>query len=130
MDADRATWRLDQMRAAFPAAQVSDEAIARLEPAMTNDEKDRHVLAAAVAASVDALVTFNIAHFPDDACSPHNIEVMGPDDFLLMLHDLDRTTVDAVIGDQAAALRNPPISCNELKAHLARAGVPRFAARL
>jgi hypothetical protein len=36
------------MMAAFDDAIVPDEAVARLEGAMTNDRKDGHVLAAAV----------------------------------------------------------------------------------
>jgi hypothetical protein len=41
---------LDAMRGAFNAATVAAEEIARLDPAMTNAAKDRHVLAAAAAA--------------------------------------------------------------------------------
>jgi len=43
---DQAAHRIEQMRATFPDAEVSEVAIARLEPRMTNDQKDRHVLAA------------------------------------------------------------------------------------
>jgi hypothetical protein len=39
------------MSEAFDGAAVPAEAIARLEPVMTNDTKDRHVLAAAVASN-------------------------------------------------------------------------------
>ena len=48
--ARQAAHRVDAMRRAFEAAMVPEEMIARLEPAMTNDEGDRHVLAAAVGA--------------------------------------------------------------------------------
>lgn len=44
----KARRRLDQMRSAFPTASV--EGYQDLVPAMTNDPKDRHVLAAAVRA--------------------------------------------------------------------------------
>src|SRR4051794_17228823 len=37
------------MDGAFAGAAVPEEAIARLEPAMTNEPKDRHVLAATIA---------------------------------------------------------------------------------
>jgi hypothetical protein len=41
----------EAMRTAFEEAKVDPAEIERLEPPMTNDAKDRHVLAAAVAAS-------------------------------------------------------------------------------
>jgi hypothetical protein len=45
--------RIEQaMRSAFEEAEVDAAEIERLEPTMTNDEKDRHGLAAAVAAEI------------------------------------------------------------------------------
>ena len=35
---------------------------------MTNDPKDRHVLAAAVAAGSELIVTFDVGDFPLEAC--------------------------------------------------------------
>jgi predicted nucleic acid-binding protein len=60
----------DAMTAAFDGAEASEAAIDRLEPAMTNDPKDRHVLAAAVASEAQASVTLNLNDFPSDACEP------------------------------------------------------------
>ncbi|HEY4027420.1 MAG TPA: PIN domain-containing protein [Candidatus Dormibacteraeota bacterium] len=97
---------------------------------MANDPNDRHVLAAAVAAKADAIVTFNRRHFADDACDPYGVEVLHPDQFLVDLHDLDQETVEDEIAAQAAALRRPPMSPAELLAMLERGGVPKFAARL
>jgi predicted nucleic acid-binding protein len=37
---------------------------------MTNDPKDRHVLATAVATNAQAIVTLNLKHFSSDACIP------------------------------------------------------------
>ena len=51
------------VRGAFDAASVPHEAIARLEPAMTNEAKDRHVLATAVASDAQTIVTLNLKHF-------------------------------------------------------------------
>lgn len=119
--------RIAQMRQAFPAATVDARAVIRLEPAMTNDPKDRHVLAAAVASPAQAIVTLNLHDFAADACAPHDIEVLHPDAFLAELHALDPETVDAEVSLQAAALTRPPISRSELLRMLAAAGVPRFA---
>ena len=128
--AEQASHRVGAMRRAFDAAMVSGEAIARLEPAMTNDPGDRHVLAAAVACGADAVVTANLRHFPPESCDPHGIDAIHPDDFLVTLYDLDPRTVQRTVIAQSAALRRPPVSRDELIEMLERAGVPKFAKRL
>lgn len=126
----QAEHRIDLMRRAFPEAAVPERAIAQLEAAMTNEAKDRHVLAAAVASQAEAIVTFNLRDFPEDACAVHDIEPIGADEFLVMLHDLDPKIVEAEVDAQAKALLRPPVTRSELLAMLARAGVPRFAERI
>jgi predicted nucleic acid-binding protein len=126
---EQVAWRISQMRQAFPAAEVPADAVARLEPAMANHPKDRHVLAAAVASRADAIVTFNLDDFAADACEPRDVEPLHPDAFLLALYELDPGTVGAEVTAQAAALTRPPISRAELVAMLSTAGVPEFAAR-
>ncbi len=84
------------MRAAFEEALVDGSEIERLESAMTNHAKDRHVLAAAVAADSELIVTFNLGDFPPAACEPVGVEAIHPDDFLLDLHDLAPTRSTAL----------------------------------
>jgi predicted nucleic acid-binding protein len=48
---------------AFPDAMIEQAAVDALEDQMPNDEKDRHVLAAAVVAGADLVVTSNVRHF-------------------------------------------------------------------
>jgi predicted nucleic acid-binding protein len=127
---EQARYRVDRMRAAFPEALVERDAITRLEPAMTNQEKDRHVLAAAVASPAEVIVTSNLRHFPEAACAPYTIEVIHPDQFLLSLLEIDERTVRNVIAAQSAALTGPAVSVEELLDMLEAAGVPRFAQRL
>jgi hypothetical protein len=83
------------------------------EPDATPDPDDRHVLAAAIRAGADVIVTFNLADFPSDVLSPFNIEARHPDDFVLALIDLDEETVCAAVERQRAGLKNPPKSVDD-----------------
>ncbi len=65
------------MRRAFPEAMV--EGYEHRVEEMTNNPKDRHVLAAAVVGGADIVVTANLRHFPKSACSPHGIAKLAPE---------------------------------------------------
>jgi len=71
---------VDAIRAAFSQSNVLE--YAQLISSMTNDLKDRHVAAAAVAANAQVIVTSNLGDFPDAALTPFGIEVQSPDAFL------------------------------------------------
>lgn len=116
----------DAMSVAFEGATVPQDAVDQLEPAMTNDEKDRHVLAAAVVGRAQAVITLNLKDFPTEACEPFAIEPMHPDAFLLDLYSLDPGEVYKAVERQAAALRRPPMSIDDLLERLA-VTVPEFA---
>ncbi|HEX4809322.1 MAG TPA: PIN domain-containing protein [Bryobacteraceae bacterium] len=49
---------------------------------MTNDPKDRHVLAAAARCGAQAIVTYNARHFPVSALEPWGIEAQAPSTIL------------------------------------------------
>jgi hypothetical protein len=119
----------DAMAPAFDGAAVPQHAVDRLEPAMTNHEKDRHVLAAAVASDAQAVVTLNLKDFPIEACEPFAVEPLHPDVFLLELYSLDAQEVFDAVERQAAILRRPPMTLDELLNRLAVA-VPDFAETL
>ncbi len=76
----------EQMNEAFPEALVSD--YEPLIPTMTNNSKDRHVLAAAVYAGAEIIVTENVRDFPASATDPHRVAVTPVDPFLCDLLDL------------------------------------------
>ncbi|MDQ3355947.1 MAG: PIN domain-containing protein [Actinomycetota bacterium] len=127
--AEQARRLTDTMTAAFEGAAVPQGAVDRIEPGMTNEPKDRHVLAAAVAAGANAVVTLNLKDFPVGACRPLGIDALHPDTLLLDLHALDPDIVRDAVERQAAALRRPPLSLPELLDRLA-VTVPQFAATL
>lgn len=68
---------------------------------MTNDRKDRHVVAAAVRTNAQTIVTFNLKHFPKGALSPWNVIAQSPDDFLIHQYHLDAALVVQKLSEQA-----------------------------
>jgi predicted nucleic acid-binding protein len=127
--APQAAAMLEAMRGAFDAATVGDEEIARLEPMMTNDPKDHHVLAAAAIGNADVLVTLNLRDFPPAACEPLSVEPVHPDRFLLDLYRLDKDAVRTALALQAAALTRPSMSPTDILDRL-EPTVPGFAGAL
>jgi predicted nucleic acid-binding protein len=93
------------------------------------DADDRHVLAAAVAAGADLMVTANLDDFPPAAIPP-GIAVLGPDDFVLRLIEDDVDAVRAVVDQQAAALQSPPMTTEELLEGLAMVGLRKSVSAL
>jgi hypothetical protein len=112
---------------AFPeAAVVNYEA---LIPSMTNHESDRHVLAAAVVAKADVLVTDNLRHFPAAACRPYGIEVQTADQFLSYSFDLAPIVLARAFLRQVSDLRQPSLTTSEALSRL-DIRLPSFAKRL
>jgi hypothetical protein len=70
------------MNEMFPDALIARSRYEPLMKSMTNQEKDRHVMAAAVVAEIDVLVTNNVADFPKESIDPYNIEVQTADQFV------------------------------------------------
>jgi hypothetical protein len=91
--------REDALRTNFPEALVSG--YEHLIPAMTNDEKDRHVLAATVASGTKLIVTYNAKDFPRESREPYDVECQGPSTFLIGLYDLDPGIVVQKLSEQA-----------------------------
>jgi PIN domain len=57
-----------------------------LIPSLTlPDKNDRHILAAAIHADVDVIVTFNLSDFPATALSQYGVEAQHPDVFFSSL---------------------------------------------
>lgn len=117
----KATRLTRAMNEAFPAAMVGD--YADLEAGMRNDPKDRHVAAAALKAGARVIVSSNVRDFRD---LPDGYEVQSPDEFLCDLFDLDPELLVEIVREQAADLRNPPRSFEEVVEVLAKV-VPNFA---
>lgn len=120
--------RIAQMRRAFPDATVHGHR--PMVDGMTNDPKDRHVLAAAVRGGAEAVVTFNIKDFPDSALAPYDLAAVHPDGFLLDQLDLHPGTTLSALERQAASYRREPTTVIGVLGLLERTGVPRFSAEV
>src|SRR2546430_9484322 len=116
------------MNAAFPGADVTG--YQDLTDQMTNDPKDRHVLAAAVHSGATKIVTANVADFPPESTAPYGIEVVRPDDFLRQVWQDDPQLMTEVIRQQAADARNPGMTPQQVLTSLENGGAPRFAAAM
>lgn len=69
------------------------------------DPNDRHILAAAIRAAAEVIVTFNLKDFPAGLLATYNIEAMHPDDFLLALFDASPGPICAAFKRQREGLR-------------------------
>lgn len=119
----------ETIKLAFPEAMV--EVPVGLEEAMTNDPKDRHVLAAAFTAQADVIVTNNIKDFRENDLAPWNIKAQSPDEFLSDLFDDYPDSILELLQQQSQKYKNPPKSFAELMIFLSeKAGTPKFASKV
>lgn len=109
---------------AFPDAEVSG--YENLLPALTNHEKDRHVLAAAIRGACLLIITFNLKHFPREALEPWHVRAIHPQDYLLVLYEMEPKQVIACLGEIAGKRKL------EVQDVLIRLGktIPAFSQRL
>lgn len=117
--------RISAMRRAFPDATV--HGYEDLVGNMTNDPKDRHVLAAGIRANCEVLVTFNLKDFPEDSVAAYDIEIVHPDQFLLDQLDLYPGPTVAVLRQLIDDYFSPTLEMEDLLLRLADAGTPEFA---
>lgn len=112
------------MREAFPAAEIGN--YESLLASLGNEPKDRHVLAAAIRGNCPLILTFNLKHFPEEALRPWNIGASHPQDYLLVLYEMEPKQVTAVLGE-IAGKRNL-----EMEDVLIRLGktLPKFSQQL
>jgi predicted nucleic acid-binding protein len=117
------------IKIAFPEAMV--EVPIALEQAMTNDPKDRHVLAAAVTAGADIIVTNNLKDFRENDLDPWNIIAQSPDEFLSDLLDEYPDSIVDLLQQQSQKYKNPPKTFTELINFLGeKVGTPKFASNI
>jgi hypothetical protein len=69
---------------------------------------NNNMLAAAIAAEADTIVTFNLKDFPAATLAIYDIEAKHPDDFVSELIDRNPQEVIQAINTIKSRLKNPP----------------------
>lgn len=117
------------MNEAVPDALVTgyEDRIAGL---VLPDPDDRHVLAAAVHAGCDAIITLNLKDFPSAYLQTLDVEVLHPDDFILRQFGVDELRVLNAARNCRRRLRNPPKSAFEYLQRLDAQGLSRTVSHL
>lgn len=119
--------RIEHMRRHFPEATVNG--YEHLIPSLQNESKDRHVLAAAIRADAEVIVTENLRDFPAESLDVHAIEVAHQDEFLEDLLDVQPNVILRALTRQASRYRRYPRTVEDLLITLRSRGngCPRFA---
>jgi len=96
--------RIGKMQEAFPEALIKmpDDLIGAM-PSVP-DPSDRHVIAAAILAKADVIVTSNLKDFPKNVLDPYHLLVHSPDEFLLHQYHLHPWTMLEKLDNQASAI--------------------------
>ncbi|MGE0703601.1 MAG: PIN domain-containing protein [Vicinamibacterales bacterium] len=105
---ERLQRRARRMNVALPDAEITG--YDALIPAFAAFGTDAHVVAAALAGRVDAIVTSNVRDFPVEILNPLGIAIHSPDEFLCGFLEDSSPVIRRAVQEQASALKNPPMS--------------------
>ena len=89
-----------ELRAHFSEAWISGYEL--LIPKMTNDERDRHVVAAAVRGEAAIILTLNLRHFRPEHLATWGVRALHPQSFLIEIFRQEQAVVLTKLGQQAA----------------------------
>lgn len=94
------------------------------------DTDDRHVVAAAIKARAQVIVTNNLKDFPPAALEAWDMEAKSADDFVLDQIDLNREAIHSAVQRIADSREKPPATLHEVLAMLERDGLVESLAAL
>jgi hypothetical protein len=114
----------EEVTKAFPDASAQE--YEHIIPTLTNEEKDRHVLAAAVRSGSSLILTFNLRHFPEKALMPWSVTASHPQDYLLVLYEMEPVQVASRV---AAIAARRGLDQEDVLLRLGKV-LPRFSRRL
>ncbi|MFD4999755.1 PIN domain-containing protein [Streptomyces buecherae] len=127
-------YKLDRTRELMAGA-IRDVLVKGYEPLIDvvdlPDPGDRHVLAAAVRAKAQVIVTFNLKDFPPGKLSPWDVRAVHPDAFIEAQVGLSPQLVYATLTQIADAWKYPPNAVvSDVIASLEREGLVASVAAL
>ncbi|MDR0594193.1 MAG: PIN domain-containing protein [Bifidobacteriaceae bacterium] len=126
---ERIRHRFAAMDAAFGQASVLGGP-ASVDICGLPDPDDQHVVAAAVAAGAEIIVTANIRDFSDALMALLGIQVKSPDELSMGCLEADEQAIVATVVKVAAALHDPKRTPEDILIGLELAGAPRFAGQV
>lgn len=125
--------KLDRTRELMSGA-IRDVLVTGYEPLIPAvalpDPNDRHVVAAAIRARAQVIVTANVRDFPVEALSQWDVEAKTPDEFLLDQFHLSGPVVYGAIQRVADSWSNPPGTVSDVLDRLERSGLVETVALL
>jgi hypothetical protein len=114
------------MHRALPDALVTGYA-ALIPNLSLPDQNDRHVLAAAITATAEVIVTFNLKDFPEAALAPYDLVARHPDAFLQSFIATMPSRVVEAVRDCVTRLSHPPVTATGYLKVLRRLGMTETA---
>lgn len=117
---------LASINSAFPQALISIDHTQDF-PYSLPDPDDEHVLAAAIQAHADYIVTNNLKHFPPSLLGTWNVQAISPDSFLCSLFNSSSEESNSLIQELVLEKKHPPRSIEEEIFHLKRVGLTQFS---
>jgi predicted nucleic acid-binding protein len=120
------TKRVQTVDKAFPDAHV--ENYDSLIPGLSlPDDKDRHVLAAAIKTNANLIVTNNLRHFPENYLSQFGLAARSADDFVTDLIDLNPERAVRAFLEMVSHKRNPALTELQVLERLRERGLRQAA---
>ena len=123
------TSQINAMRRTFPEACV-DGYEDLIEALALPDPDDRHVLAAAIVADAEHIITENIKDFPEESIRKYGIEAVTADDFLASTFELYPADATAALRTMRRNYEKPPFKVADFIFDLQAKGMPKLASML
>ena len=118
--------RTEKANKAFPDALVKNyESL--IDSLDLPDPKDRHVLAAAIKANANVIVTNNLKDFPEKILDSYGLSAQSADDFLTDLIDLNHDTAIEAFRRLVMNRRNPDLDEFQVLDAMRRNGLKQAA---
>lgn len=121
------------LKAQFPAALIGDTEPSTKPPIelpILPDPDDEHVVATALSADADTIITFNLKDFPTRTLSPLGIAPRHPDSVLTEIYEDQPTPIIRICHGAFEQISHFPDAPQTLRALLKKAGLPRLGKAL